>query len=133
MSKKIEMGKQYRTEADIVEVLTISRNDSTYPVVFLLPCGEIHTATEYGRHTIRSASSKDLKEVSPYDDFKTDEPVMARSDNGNFWVRRYFSHAVDGKPFTFVNGETSWTSVQTTSWHECRRPTAAELAPAATE
>ncbi len=91
MSKKIEMGKQYRMGADIVEVLTISRNDPNYPVAVLLPCGEIHTKTAYGRDELRCASNKDLKEVTPYDDFKVDEPVMVRCGS-HHWTRRHFSH-----------------------------------------
>ena len=74
----------------------------------------------------------DLIEVSPYDDFKIDEPVMVRRDDDlvRGWKRRYFAGVnVCGEPLTWYEGMTSWSAGgKKTSWDECRRPTPEELA-----
>lgn len=71
----------------------------------------------------------DLIEISPYDDFKVDDPVMV-SDFGRLWTKRYF-YGVDenGRPMTFCDGRTRWTAegCGPTRWNHCRRPTPEEL------
>jgi hypothetical protein len=82
-----------------------------------------------GRFSFSGDDDLNLVEVSIYEDFKKDERVMVRSAGEEFWVRRYFSHAIDDTPYTFASGQTSWTSSgPVVSWHECRRPTPEELA-----
>lgn len=75
----------------------------------------------------------DLVEVSEWDDFKIDDPVMvARMGNDlseiSGWSKRYFAGINEfGKPLTFRDGATSWTADQTTTWDLCRKPTPEEL------
>ena len=75
----------------------------------------------------------DLVEVTPYDDFEIDEPVMVR-DRHTKWRRRYFAGvSSDNKPMAWASGATSWSAAPTTCvsnalvWNECRRPTEEEL------
>jgi hypothetical protein len=77
-----------------------------------------------------SLSELDLIEVSPYDDFKIDDPVMVRiNSNSTRWERRYFAGvSTDGLPMAFNEGATSWSAQdRSTIWCECRRPTPEEL------
>jgi len=70
-----------------------------------------------------------LIEVSPYADFKIDDPVMVR--NAVEWVKRHFAGVTDmGAPKVWDAGFTSWTSEEQPNafWNQCRRPTAEELA-----
>lgn len=65
----------------------------------------------------------DLVEVSPYEDFKVDDKVVCwDAIFTNNQHRRYFSHVdKDGRPNTFVDGATSWSShgSHTVSWDHC--------------
>ena len=69
----------------------------------------------------------DLIEVSPYDDFKIDDPVMV-SLNGVYWERGYFAGVnTKGMPTAFDSGSTSWSAFAACNWIYCRRPTQEEL------
>jgi len=79
------------------------------------------------------ASNFDLVEVSPYDDFRVDDPVMVR-DKFHYWYRRHFAGVDrDGIPKVFSRGCTSFTTDRFAGddeyeiWNECRRPTDEEL------
>lgn len=132
---KISMDKKYRTRDGLpVRILCLDMKDPDYPVVGLAesPNGyELMCCfTPEGRFSIcDSEHDRDLIEVSPYEDFKIDEPVMVRDGNG--WERRHFAgvHS-NGKPMTWIDGYTSFTSgnSRACAWHECRRPTPEELA-----
>ena len=75
----------------------------------------------------------DLVEVSEWDDFKIDDPVMvARMGNDlseiSGWSKRYFAGVSKlGKPETFIDGATAWSSHGKIEWDLCRRPTPEEL------
>lgn len=70
-----------------------------------------------------------LVEVSPYDDFKIDEPVMVRDDERHTWKPAYFAGARDDEAQAFSEGATKWSSnTRSVGWNQCRRPTAEELA-----
>ena len=76
----------------------------------------------------------DLVEVSPYDDFEIDEPVMVRDSDDAAWARRHFAGVSnDGLPMAWPNGMTSFSiscivrSWRYLEWDECRRPTEEEL------
>ena len=75
--------------------------------------------------------SLDLIEVTPYDDFKVDEPVMVRNGRDK-WLRRYFAGvSSNNKPMVWANGATSWSAAHECAsaliCYECRRPTEEEL------
>ena len=135
---KIEMGKKYRTrDGRKVRVLCTDRRHNEYPVVALVTsfCGTTETLDTFTSNgfevTTESESNYDLIEVTPYDDFKIDEPVMVRYNDYSEWERYHFAKVTsDGLPMTFAKGCTSWTqntSYGLTPWAECRRPTKEEL------
>lgn len=77
--------------------------------------------------THRFYKDQTLVEISPYENFKKDDPVMV-SDSGNNWYKRYFSHVENGTPFAFIDGATSWSKTAgAETWAYCRRPTEEEL------
>ena len=135
---KIEMGKQYRTrDGRKVRVLCTDRKHSFYPVIALMPSKD-GDFDQYGTYTSEGLfsdsdqeSGYDLIEVSPYDDFKIDEPVMVRDYPADKWKRSHFAGVSDsGCPRTFAMGRSSWSSgcdPSYTLWNECRRPTKEEL------
>lgn len=76
------------------------------------------------------ATSYDLIEVGPYDDFVIDEPVLALVSGGSpEWQKRYFAGVSEsGLPLVFINGRTRWSSNEhRIDCDEVRRPTEEEL------
>lgn len=134
MTNKISMDKKYRTRSGIVirRILCTDRVGSVYPVVSETEGGTILFSTEHG-HEVSSGDTSpyDLIEVSPYEDFKIDDPVMV-SNNGTIWDKMHFAGVnSEGKPTAFRHGVTSWSSLHLSvpvSWKHCRKPTAEELA-----
>lgn len=131
MTNKISMDKKYRTRSGITirRVLCTDGAASYYPVVAETVEGRIVQYDTRG-NAAGGAYSLDLIEVSPYEDFKIDDPVMVKVNSCAGWYRRYFAGiAPDGKPMAFVSGCDSWTSHKVVErWDECRKPTAEELA-----
>jgi len=131
---KIEKGKKYRLrgypESEVVILDT--ELDSPYPVAAKLrtcPADpwELSTYTEGGSYSVRGVRDIGLIEVSPYADFKVDEPVMV-SDGDLPYRRRYFAGiGPDGIPRAWDGGATSWTTDVSIAWNYCRRPTPEEL------
>lgn len=128
----IEMGKNHRTrDGRPARVICVDAKGEQ-PVVALVPNGNsesvIRTSLAGEFHPGGPHDELDLIEVGPYDDFKIDEPVMVRDDSENNWARRHFAGvAPDGKPTTWQNGGTSWTTTYRIRWCYCRRPTEEEL------
>jgi len=135
---KIEKGKKYRLrdcpESEVVILDT--ELDPPYTVAAKLKraphreweimtfssTGEFDTMKEYG-------NGNDLIEVSPYADFKVDEPVMV-SDGDLPYRRRYFAGiGPDGIPRAWDAGATSWTTDVSIAWNYCRRPAPEEIHP----
>ena len=130
---KIEMGKKYRTRGGVKvnRVLCVDRRDGAYPVVVELELGEIEVYTTEGQAIYNNDSEHylDLVEVSPYEDFKVDDPVMV-SNNETFWGKAHFAGVnSEGKPMAYINGKTSWsTGGCARVWEYCRKPAAEEIA-----
>jgi hypothetical protein len=131
---EIEMNKKYRTrDGRPARVICVDAKGAQ-PVIALVPHGD-------GESIIRTSLAAkfypnkecelDLIEVTPYDDFKIDEPVMVRchEDAANLWVKRYFAGVMSGQPSTWDFGATSWSADNgnRSRWDECRRPTPEEL------
>ena len=78
-----------------------------------------------------SLSELDLTEISPWEDFKIDDPVMIKFANSSYWLRRYFAGVnADGEPTVYKGGSTSWSTAafdNRSTCKECRRPTPEEL------
>lgn len=128
---QISMDKKYRTRGGRqVRILCVNLRSSR-PVCAAIYGDDVEMAIEFyadGRVSLYGDDHLDLVEVSPYEDFKTDDPVMVRVADDR-WLPRYFSHVKDGKAFCFLDGRTSWTCGDAVSeWGECRRPTPEELA-----
>lgn len=49
-----------------------------------------------------------------------DTKVLVRNSKEEEWQRRYFAEYKNGKPYTFNNGWTSWTTSNKTSWEYCK-------------
>jgi len=130
---QISMDKKYRTQGGLEVQILCTDLKGEYSV-----CGAVKTDgdvekicswTSDGRFSsIHGQHRLDLVEVSPYADFKKDDPVMVRHHGHDYWKRRYFSCVRGGMVFAFIDGGTSWSSSGMTLWPECRRPTPAELA-----
>jgi hypothetical protein len=126
----IDMNKKYRTrDGRQVRILCIDGPKERFSVIavvdgYLLhyaPCGTFYAPER------DCCSSLDLVEVSPWDDFKVDEPVMVRDGDLERWVERHFAHTSDGLAYTWADGGTSWSTCCKIGWLHCRRPTPEEL------
>lgn len=132
----ISMDKKYKTRSGLpVRILCLDMNNPDYPVVGVIrrQSGVEVAAifTPEGRFTVLNGENEcDLIEVSPYEDFKIDEPVMVRSSDEGRWCRRHFAGVdPEGRPMAWDSGTTSFSNARPPlAWHECRRPTPEELA-----
>lgn len=136
---KIDILKKYRTRSKLpVQILKIDLK-SKFPVAAIIHESEtrefIGSFTEYGSFYTHEESEMDLVEVSPFEDFKIDEPVMVRDAPEEQWSRAYFAGVGrnSGSPTVWPSGKTSWTAVNNQcceyriAYNECRRPTPEEL------
>ena len=133
--QKIDISKKYRTRSGYgVEILKTSLRNSVFPVVAIINTAEkqiLAGFTEYGKFYGDGESDMDLVEVSPYEDFVVDEPVMVRDNEYEQWKKAHFAGvSCRGYAKTWQDGETSWTSYDASmlTWQFCRRPTPEELA-----
>lgn len=123
-------NKKYRLRSGKEVRLLCDDAPGVYPVIgYLLRDGAVYTWTSEGKFIKGDTDDDpaDLVEVSPYEDFEIDEPVMVRGPGIN-WVRGYFAGIdSDGDPCAWRHGRTSWTEGYKMVWCECRRPTEEEL------
>ena len=119
------MDKKYTMDGEPYVVLTVTK-PGKFPVAGHFSDGSLMSFMADGTSRYGAA----LVEVSPYADFVIDEKVMIRDHDHQTWERRHFAGVnVDGKASAWNNGETKWTTqYPATTWEQCRRPTAKELA-----
>lgn len=134
----IDMNKKYRTrDGRPVRVLCVDKKAKIFTVLSLREEFDgsevLVTHTRTGSYNNSHETPLDLIEVSPYDDFRIDDPVMVRDNPFAPWERRHFAGITTaGEVNTFANGRTSWSDVgDMKSWHEARRPTPEELSRSA--
>ena len=133
---KVEVGKKYRMRGYPESEVVVFDTNIEPPFSVLAKSKhnkndhwKMRTYTEDGSYYDEDDGSEmDLVEISPYDDFKVDEPVMV-SGNGFAWYRRHFAEVRnDGIPMAWEEGCTRWSSHgRTSSWDFCRKPTPEEL------
>lgn len=138
---KIDINKQYRTiSGDKVEILKTGVSNRYWSVAALITNDDgvqyLEAYSDDGHVRLdKQPSQNDLVEISPYEDFKIDEPVMVRQYDTSTWSRRYFAGVDEkGRAKAWNFGVTSWTAdpMDTqcwSSWNKCRRPTPEELKP----
>jgi len=129
----INMTKKYRTrDGRYVRVLCVDR-EGTQPVVALVKYTdgtECLAAFDADGKYRGVPSDFDLIEVGPYEDFKIDEPVMVSDTSDGCWEPWHFAGVNErGRPLTWSNGGTSWSTNVYVEWKFCRRPTEEELLP----
>jgi len=126
---KIETGDVFRRGDATMRVLCVDRkSDNANTIVCLLGGPEFvsEQAVTVSPRTLEQSWYK----VTPWDDFKVDEPVMVRNDNmqESLWEKRHFAGVRNGQPLAFQSGRTSFTADDSpVSWHQCRRPTEEEM------
>ncbi|UCV26767.1 hypothetical protein [Ferribacterium limneticum] len=131
---QIDINKKYRTrDGHPVRILCCDKLGDCFPVVALISYPKGHEETNLytlnGRYNSVGTDQRDLIEVSPYEDFVIDEPVMVRHSASDPWRRRHFAGVSEaGSPISWSDGQTSFTSSTKLAWTECRRPTPEELA-----
>ncbi len=134
---EIDMTKKYKTRNGLpVRVVCTDMQDEEYPVIALVKNTDGEAPlfyTKYGKFINYGDDDddeyeNDLIEVTPWDDFKIDDPVMVRDCDYKQWSKRCFAGVYNGYPQAFCDGKTSWTSNGSkTSWEQCRKPTPEEL------
>lgn len=130
----IEMSKKYRTrDGRPVRVLCVDRK-SEQPVAALvmiendLECIAAFDADGKYVHCGTIPHEFDLIEVSPYEDYRIDEPVMVRNHPSDAWRPRYFAGVnAEGFARAWNEGGTSWSTQMANTWKFCRRPTEGEV------
>lgn len=120
----ISMDKKYTLDGEDFTVWTVEKPGKRC-VAGHTPDGNMYSFYADGMWEGKSR----LIEVSPYADFKIDEPVMVRDSGNQSWGRGFFGGVSNEKPFVWSFGATKWSSGNDrTYWNQCRRPTAEELA-----
>jgi hypothetical protein len=130
----ISMDKKYKTrEGKPVRLLCVDRLDSLRPIVGLVMDDDkeeiLGTWTQEGKWG-KSQSDNNLVEVTEWDDFKIDDPVMVRDWEDTPWFKRHFARVENNNPTVWRNGTTSWSAESTADvvyWKHIRKPTAEEL------
>lgn len=131
----ISMDKKYRTRSGCaVDILTTKVN-CNHPVVavFTNPDGSQGSVcyNVNGKFYMDDHEhALDLIEVSPYEDFKIDEPVMVSDTTINWYPRHFAGVNSQGLPQAWSNGATSFSAESKkdiVGWYHCRRPTPEEL------
>jgi hypothetical protein len=126
----ISMDKKYKTmDGDPVRILCVD-GPGKYPVIGIC-CNSTEDWTIHGVFdALFPDTPMNLVEVSEWDDFKIDDPVMVRDREDESWLKGYFAGVKEGKPTTWSAGATSWSAISNAHlvyWNFCRKPTAEEL------
>lgn len=136
-NQKIDMLKKYRTESGLaVRILYTNRKDTAYPVVALVSDdGDSEVVMVYQSNGKSSCDGYSLVEVTPFDDFKTDD-VCVVSDLSSIIKNEtpvrsfgYFSYNKGHQAYIFNNGKTSLTSSpeDVSCFYYCRKATPEEI------
>lgn len=130
----IDINKKYRTKDGREVRIYATDGAEPYPVH-----GSVKTGGTWGspitwladgsHDRTRPDSLNNLVEISPYDDFKIDDPVIAELYGTPVTERRYFAGLNEGGlPMIFSYGATSWSNSSITLIvKHVRRPTPEEL------
>ena len=124
----IEMAKKYKTRGGMsVRILATDIKDKYSVCAAVLENGEsLCSFTKEGLFVEGEETNFDLIEVTPYDDFKEDDLCVVWGEEGAKRFR-YFSHVENGAVNCFVLGCTSYTTVDTSIWPNCRKATEEEI------
>ena len=129
----IEMSKKYKTRGGLpVRILCNDYKANIYTVIAAIYDPEtgresvINVTNTGSFYTEEEETPYDLIEVTPYNDFKEDDLcVVWDKETTKFF--RYFSHVENGAVNCFVLGSTSYTTVNTSIWPNCRKATEEEI------
>ena len=128
----IELGKKYKTRSGLpVRILCNDLKYDGYTVIAAVynpGAGYESTmsVTNTGSYIDEEENPLDLIEVTPYADFKEDDLCVVWKEKNNKFFR-YFSHAENGTAKCFALGCTSYTTVNTSIWSNCRKATDEEI------
>lgn len=134
----LEVGKKYlSSNGDVVKIVHIEPTSDAgvrncLGVVYTLDVGfqfEDYCADGAWYSSGKKSPHDLVTELTEYQDFKIDEPVMVRNTDRFPWHRGLFAGIdKDGRPMAWINGKSQWTSGNDRhAWEQCRRPTAEEL------
>lgn len=115
----ISLDKTYCTKDGRAVRILCTDAKGDYPVVGLLRLrdGTDDTnkwTTEGSFYRWDNPSNLDLVEVSPYAEFKVDDPVLARNFESSEWYPAYFAGTDGTRPLVFKGGRSSWTLAEST-------------------
>ena len=112
MTKKIEIGKQYRTRSGHnVRILCVDRFGD-YPVVALIDNISLLAFTKTGQyHKSEQSTEYDLIEYNPAQDLKLDQAIWVKDCNDTEWYPRHFKGvSSNGNVECWTEGRTSHTA-----------------------
>jgi hypothetical protein len=142
-----ELGKTYRAHSGVnVRIVSTTSGITGFPFIGVVEghpdeflcsistSGEtwkIHGAFDLGNHQLYTCN---FSEITPWDDFVINEPVMVRDSEEAEWQSAHFAKVVEGVPCVWPDGKTSWTTTSASFLQKrmhaceyCRRPTQEEL------
>ena len=124
---KVEVGDVFRRNETTMRIICTDRRCSI-PIVALV-CRDQYQNEKIESHTCEDIEDGGWVKVTPWDDFKIDEPVMVKNDSMTKWEKRHFAGiSEDGRPMAWKIGRTSFTRAdEPAPWHSCRRPEEEEL------
>ena len=113
-----------------MRIICVDRKINTFnTIVGLVMNTDGDSISERTVVTNPNALEHNWSRVTPWDDFKVDEPVMVREDTKAPWQKRHFAGVgKDGQPMAWADGRTSFTTEEMPMrWHDCRWPTEEEM------
>lgn len=115
---KVSMDKSYKSKAGRpYRIICFDSGSTLYPVVAVTSEGDVATFTEDGRYYAFSGhDDRDLVEVNPYEEWKIDDKIIVGDVTNCFHTRHFAGISNEGLPLAWVDGKTSHTTDQTTSW-----------------
>lgn len=115
----ISMDKKYKTKDGREVKILYTSLKGDFPVIGVIN-DRLFFYTKEGSNS-SSYSINDI--VEPYTDFKIDDKVLVTNNYSTIKHKRHFAGVNSlGQPMAFMNGETSWSTMQPPcSWETCEK------------
>lgn len=124
MALTLKVGTTYRTRNGYKRRIIAQINNKTFPFISILTdhghdsVSDIESHKPDGSTYISAPDRNDLvAEITPYEDWKIDDPVWVRGSEYEAWKPRHFAGVIsNGKPQTWEDGQTSHTTSNKVTW-----------------
>lgn len=126
-----EAGQEYKTTDGRKARVYCVDGEGKYPLIGAIQSEfsqlwQAATWTDEGKFNVDESSNLDIRLPTLWDDYEIDQRVRVRDSYEHEPVNAHFAGVSDGKPTTWIHGQTSWT---TSTWQEWEICESAEVLP----